>query len=61
MVRIQGSQVNADFFGSGSETINFTKREQLTPSGSHQMERKLKQCEKSKLLKILTLTLDDEL
>jgi hypothetical protein len=35
MVRIQWSQVNADFFGSGSETMNFTKKEQLTPSGSH--------------------------
>ncbi len=41
--------------------MNFTKTEQLTPYGSHQMERKLKQYEKSKLLKILALTLDDEL
>jgi hypothetical protein len=43
------------------KTMNFTKSEQLTPSGSHQRGRKLKQYEKSKLLKFLTLTLHDEL
>jgi hypothetical protein len=44
------------------KTMNFTKKGQLlTPSGSHRSGKKLKQYKKSTLLKILTLTLDDEL
>jgi hypothetical protein len=43
------------------KTMNFTTKEKLAPSNSYLRGRKLKQYEKSKLLKILTLTLADEL